>query len=53
MALRLTAKDWMYCRRLGCQLSYAAYHALYAEQRDNIEVVVSAWCKHFMKESKQ
>lgn len=45
----ITVQDWLYSRKLGCRLSYAAYLALYAEQRCNIEAVVSAWCKHFMK----
>lgn len=45
----LTIKDWLTSRKYRCQLSYAAYHNLYREQRCNIEAVVSAWCKHFMK----
>lgn len=46
---RLTVKDWLTSREYGCQLSYEEYRELYAEQRCNIEAVVSAWCKHFMK----
>jgi hypothetical protein len=45
---RLTVKDWLYCRRIGCQLSYAAYLAFYVDKEENIKRVVSAYMRHFM-----
>lgn len=47
--LRFTVNDWLYSKRLGAQMTYDEYLLLYEEQRASVEVVVNAWCKHFMK----
>ncbi|AGN34351.1 hypothetical protein VPSG_00032 [Vibrio phage pYD38-B] len=46
--MRISVQDWLTSRKYGCQLSYAAYHALYAEQEANIKSVVSAYMRYFM-----
>lgn len=49
--LNFTVNDWLYCRKMGCKLSYEEYIALYNEQRCAVEVVVAAWCGYFARKA--
>lgn len=45
----MTVSDWLYCRKLGCGLSYAAFKQLHVEQEENVKRVVEAWCAHLWR----
>lgn len=49
MSFSVTVNDWLYCRKLGCKLSYAGFRQLHAQHHENVKRVVEAWCAHLAR----